>query len=152
MIDLSRIYHTGMAVADIDAACASVGAALGLRWAPIREFDPLPFWTPEEGSHEVRVRATYSVGSPVAMEIVQGTGGFYDPRRAPDARHIGLWVDDLRAEADALVAQGWTVRAANAAPQDGYGMIAYLEAPMGGMLIELVSMDLKPAIDEWMAG
>lgn len=31
MIDLSRIYHTGMAVADIDAACASVGASLGLR-------------------------------------------------------------------------------------------------------------------------
>ena len=27
MIDLSRIYHTGMAVADIDAACASVGAS-----------------------------------------------------------------------------------------------------------------------------
>lgn len=100
----------------------------------------------------MRVRATYSVGSPVAMEIVQGTGGFHDPARAPDARHIGLWVDDLRGEADALVAQGWTVRAANAAPQDGYGVIAYLEAPMGGLLIELVSMDLKPAIDEWMAG
>lgn len=150
MIDLQRIHHTGMAVANIEQAQADLGRALGLEWAPVRDFDPLPFWTPEEGMHEVRVRATYSLGGPNHLELVQGTGPFYDPERAPDARHIGLWVDDLAAEARHLLAEGWRVVAAGASPEDGFGLIAYMAPPIPGLLIELISTDLKPIIDDWL--
>lgn len=152
MFDLQRIFHTGMAVADLPGTQAAMNAALGLEWSPVRSFDPLPFWTPEEGTHEVSVLATYSRGGPHHLELVQGTGAFYDPDRAPDARHVGVWVDDLRSEAERLIALGWQTVAAGAAPEDGFGLIAYLRPPIHGLLVELVSTDLKPTIDEWMAG
>lgn len=150
MIDLQRFHHSGMAVADIDVTMDLLGPVLGLSWAPVRDFDPLPFWTPEQGAHEVRVRATYSLGGPHHLELVQGTGPFYDPDRTPDARHIGIWVDDLAAEANRLVGAGWTVVAAGASPDQGYGLIAYVSPPVPGLLVELISTDLKPVIDDWL--
>ncbi|AUW59588.1 hypothetical protein C1T17_17390 [Sphingobium sp. SCG-1] len=150
MIDLQRIHHTGVAVADIEQAQIHFGKALGLKWAPVRRFDPLPFWTPEQGTHEVHVKATYSLGGPNHLELVQGTGPFYDPGRLPDARHIGVWVDDLAAEAQHLLDQGWQVVASGAAPEKGFGLIAYMALPTPGLLVELISADLKPVIDDWL--
>lgn len=152
MIDLQRFHHYGMAVADIDAAQALFATALNLRFAPVRTFNPFPFWTPQEGSHVVNVAATYSIEGPVRLELVQGTGPFYDPQRAPDARHVGVWVDDVAAEAGALTAAGWATVASGAAPEDGWGVIAYMTPPIPGLLIELISTTLKPSIDEWTAG
>lgn len=152
MVDLTNIHHNGIAVADIDKAVADYGRDLGLRFAPIRDFDPLPFWTPEEGAHEVRVRATYSTGQGPHLELVQGEGPFYDPAHATHARHIGVWTQDVKGDADRLVAAGWRVKAANAAPDAGYGIIAYLVSPGDALLVELVSTDLRPMIDDWLAG
>lgn len=152
MFDLQRIWHTGLSVADIEAAKASFGKALNLEWAPVQSFEPLGFWTPEAGTHEVSVRATYSKLGPHHLELVQGTGDFYNPDRAPDSRHIGVWVDDLPAEAEALLRQGWKTVAAGAAPEDGFGPIAYLQPPMPGLIVELVSTALKPFIDGWIGG
>lgn len=152
MFDLQRIFHTGMVVADLAAAQASIGTAMNLDWSPVRNFDPLPFWTPAEGVHEVSVIACYSRPGPHHFELVQGTGAFYDTASAGDSRHIGVWVDDLRAEAERLIGLGWQPVAAGAAPEDGFGLIAYLRPPLPGLLVELVSTDLKPTIDEWVNG
>ncbi|MDI1295906.1 MAG: VOC family protein [bacterium] len=150
MIDLQRFHHTGMIVADIDQAQADLSRALGVTWAPVRHFDPLAFWTPEAGAHEVHVKATYSLGGPHHLELVQGDGPFYDPDRAPDARHLGIWVDDIAAEAQHLLAHGWRVVASGASPDDGFGLIAYMAPPIPGLLIELISTALKPTLDEWL--
>lgn len=150
MFDIQNIHHTGMAVANIEQAKADLGRALALEWAPVRDFDPLPFWTPEEGTHEVRVRATYSLGGPNHLELVQGTGRFYDPEQKPDARHMGVWVDDLATDAQHLLTQGWHVVAAGASPENGFGLTAYMAPPMPGLLVELISKDLKPVIDGWL--
>jgi catechol 2,3-dioxygenase-like lactoylglutathione lyase family enzyme len=150
MIDLQRFHHTGMIVADIDQAQADIGRALGLEWAPVRLFDPLPFWTTEDGAHQVHVKATYSLGGPHHLELVQGTGAFYDPDSAPDARHVGIWVDDIVAEANRLLGEGWRVVASGAAPEDGFGVIAYMAPPVPGLLVELISTALKPTIDGWL--
>ena len=85
------------------------------------------------------------------LELCQGTGRFYDPEAQPDARHIGVWVDDLPAEAEQLLRQDWQVLAAGAAPEEGYGAICYMQPGMGGLVIELVSTDLKPFIEDWLA-
>lgn len=150
MIDFQRIYHTGMAVSDIHASAAQLGQDLNLEWAPLRVFDPLPFWTPEKGSHSIKVTATYSRQGPQHLELVQGpVGSFYDPALLPDCRHIGVWVDDLPGEIAVLVARGWKVLAAGAAPEQGYGTLAYIAPPMPGLLVELVSTQLLDAITEW---
>lgn len=151
MMDWAHIHHHGIVVADLDQAIADYEAALGLTFAKPRAFDPLDFWTPEDGLRQLKVRATYSLDGPVRLELVQGEGSFYDPARPEGARHMGIFVEDLAAEADRLVAAGWTVRGANAAPQDGYGIIAYLASPDRAILVELIGTALKPVLDSWLA-
>lgn len=152
MFDLQRIYHTGLAVSDLEAAMEMYTRTLHLAWSPIRVFDPLPFWTPAEGAHEVTVRAAYSRQGPHHVELCWGTNSFYDPHRVPDTRHIGVWTDDLPGEAEAMLREGWVVDGAIHSPDDGYGPVAYLRAPAGALLVELVSTELKPSIDEWING
>ena len=148
-IALSETFHVGMAVKDIDQCCKQIGEDLNLDWLPIKSFDPLPFWTPEEGLREISVKATYSRQGPVRIEIVQGTSIFYDPNRLPDSRHVGIWVDDLIEEATRLIDNGWIVLAAGDEPSAGYGTIAYLSPPFPGLMVELVSRQLEPMMNEW---
>lgn len=152
MIDLRNIHHIGIPVADIASTQRELTVAFGVDWAPVRLFDPLPFWTQEHGAHEVLVRATYSKEGPQRIELVQGTGAFFDPRRAPDARHVGVWADDLAAEARRLIALGWQVAGANLPPDQGYGVICYLAPPAGGLLVELISTAIADEIAAWIAG
>ncbi len=152
MFDLQRAFHIGVAVADLDLAMHRMGAELNLQWAPVRRFDPLPFWTPQQGLHEVSVSATYSRQGPLHLELVQGTGTFYAPGGQTQARHVGVWVEDLPAEADRLVRAGWQVLAAGDAPASGYGAICYTCAPDGSLLVELVSTVLEPVISAWIRG
>lgn len=152
MIDFQRMYHTGMMVENVEAAMERLGRDLALEWAPVRTFDPLPFWTPERGLHEIKVRATYSRPGPQHLELCSGPkNSFYDPAALPDGRHIGVWVDDLPAEVERLCAGGWRVVAAGGAPEQGYGILAYLAPPLPGLIVELVSKDLEPVIREWLA-
>ena len=137
-IALSETFHIGMAVEDIDQCCKQIGEDLNLYWLPIKSFDPLPFWTPEEGLREISVKANYSRQGPQRIEIVQGTSIFYDPNRLPDSRHVGIWVDDLIEEATRLIDKGWIVLAAGDEPSAGYGTIAYLSPPFPGLMVELV--------------
>ena len=148
-IALSETFHIGMAVEDIDQCCEQIGEDLNLDWLPIKSFDPLPFWTPEEGLREISVKATYSRQGPQRIEIVQGTSIFYDPNRLPDSRHVGIWVDDLIEEATRLIDKGWIVLAAGDEPSAGYGTIAYLSPPFPGLMVELVSKQLEPMMNEW---
>jgi hypothetical protein len=99
----------------------------------------------------IAVEAVDSRQGPHHLEIPHGPkGGFYDPDMAPDARHIGAWVDDLSLEVNRLVELGWKVQAAGAKPQDGYGVICYLSPPTSAFVVELVSITFKPRIDEWL--
>ena len=148
-IALSETFHIGMAVEDIDQCCKQIGEDLNLDWLPIKSFDPLPFWTPEEGLREISVKATYSRQGPQRIEIVQGTSIFYDPNRLPDSRHVGIWVHDLIEEATRLIDKGWIVLAAGDEPSAGYGTIAYLSPPFPGLMVELVSKQLEPMMNEW---
>lgn len=152
MIDYQRTYHMGFAVSNIEQAMEQYGKDLGLTWAEPRTFDPLPFWTPEKDNHDVLIHATYSKQGPVHFELVQGNSDFYDPRKQPDSRHFGVWVDDVTTEAQRLIAAGWQVAGAGAGPDDGYGFIAYLLPPGGGAMVELVSHLLKDDIMAWING
>ena len=150
MLKMSDCFHNGIAVSDIHEARASLGASLGVEWSPVPAFDPLPFWTPEAGDHEITVHACYSREGPVHLELCEGNSPFYDPKAVPDSRHVGFWTDDLAAEAEQLQRHGWRPLAAGASPQDGFGLICYLSPPDGGLVVELVSPDLRPVIAEWL--
>ena len=151
MIDWSRMFHTGFVVEDLDSAKTHFQTTLGLQFTDTQIFDPLPFWTPDRGVHDVVVHACYAQPGPVHLELCQGTGAFYSVTEGPDARHMGLWVDDVAGEVETLEQQGWQVLAAGASPNDGYGSICYLRAPLGELVVELVSTELERFIGTWLA-
>lgn len=153
MIDMREAFHVGVRVADLDAAMQQLGGALGVRWASPMVRDAQPVWRPERGLERVPMRFCYSVEGPMHIELLESSGGsFWDGRDAPGAHHVGVWVDDVDAEAERLVSLGWSLEACRSDPgADGtHGIFAYLQPP-SGLLVEVVSREIQPFFEAWWA-
>lgn len=151
MFDYQRMYHQGVRVPDIEVAMAEMGTALAVTWAQLQERQQ-PLWTPEAGDHVVPLRFTYSCEGPQHIELLEGAAGtFWDGRQQPGAHHVGVWVDDVAGETEALVRAGWTLVGAGRSPADGYGMYTYV-APPSGLIVELVHSAALPMFERWWAG
>jgi catechol 2,3-dioxygenase-like lactoylglutathione lyase family enzyme len=145
------LFHVGVRVPDLEAAMAALGDSLSLTWAQVVERDQA-LWTPEQGQHTVPLRFTYSCEGPQHVELLQGaTGSMWDGADAPGVHHQGVWVDDVAAEVERLVAAGWTLEAAQQSPEGGYGVMAYVRSP-GGLLLEPVAAKVRPRFDRWWSG
>ncbi len=152
MIDYQKLYHTGVRVPDLDAAMAEIGATLGVTWASVVTNPGQQVWTPEDGLQEVPLRFTYSCEGPQHIELLEGApGSVWDGRQAPGVHHVGVWVDDVAAETTRLLDAGWSLRAAQAPPDQGYGVFTYVQPPTG-MLVELVWSVVAPRFEQWWAG
>ncbi len=151
MIDYQRLFHVGVRTPDLDRAMVEMGATLDVTWAEVREVDAQAVWTPDRGLEEVALRFVYSCQGPQHIELLQGQPGtVWDGSDDPGVHHVGVWVDDVTAEVERSLADGWHVVAANAAPDDGYGHFAYV-APPSGMIVEVVSSVIEPAFEAWWA-
>jgi catechol 2,3-dioxygenase-like lactoylglutathione lyase family enzyme len=128
--------HVALVVADLDAAIASLGPALGLTWASIRVVDV--------GVAELRL--SYSQQGPPYLELLEASGRF--PTAEPGLHHIGYWSNDLAENRDTLVRAGMRV------VLDGmlFGRsFVYLDAG-DRLLIELTDAKRRPAILRWISG
>lgn len=151
MIDYQRLFHVGVRTPDLEASMVELGPSLAVTWAEVREMEAQPVWTPERGSHQPALRFVYSCEGPQHIELVEGeAGSIWDGRNDPGVHHVGLWVDDVAAEVERTLAAGWSLVAANAAPDEGYGHFAYL-APPTGLIVEVVSSVIEPAFEAWWA-
>ena len=150
MFDFQRVFHVGIAVLDLEASKAQFSSDLNLSWTSTWVMDPLAFWTPELGEHEIVVKACYSRPGPHHLELVEANSPFYNPEAQPDSRHVGVWVDDLAGECERLLLSGWSILASGAAPENGFGKLSYLTPATGGLVVELVTSSLKPVIEEWL--
>ena len=97
-------------------------ASMGVTWAESRDNPAQVIWTPTGGSQQVHLKYVYSAEGPQHIELLEGpAGSFWDGREQPGAHHVGIWVDDVRGETDALVAAGWELVGAHRDPADGEG-------------------------------
>lgn len=148
-IDYQRLFHTGIRVGDLDQAMAELGGSLGLVWAEVQQVPEMQYWTPVNGTTAAPLRFVYSCHEPQHVELVEGgPGSIWDGREAPGVHHVGVWCDDVAAETEAAVADGWACLAAGAAPEDGYGRWSYVQPPTG-MLVELVSGEIRAGFEMW---
>jgi lactoylglutathione lyase len=147
----ATLFHVGIRVPDLEAAMAELGAGLGLTWAAVVERDQ-PVWTPAGGADVVPLRFTYSCAGPQHVELLQGgPGSIWDGRDATGIHHHGVWVDDVAAETERLIAAGWTLELAQKAPEEGYGSMTYVRSP-SGFLLEPVTVGARPRFERWWAG
>ena len=150
MLDPRQIYHTGIAVRDLDEAKAFYSAAFGYSFAPVHLYEPLRLWQPSKGWTEEWLRVTYSREGPHHLELVEGRkGGFWDPELASNIQHIGMWTDDIAGDVSQLASEGWEYQGSKGAPNEGYGDFAYLSHAKSHALIELVSTNAKARITAW---
>lgn len=151
MIDYQRIFHTGVRVPDLDAAMTELGESLGVTWAESREVAEMPVWTPTTGMQVVPLRYVYSCEGPQHVELLESAPGSpWHCGDDPGVHHIGVWVNDVAASVESVLAKGWTVALAGTAPEDGYGSFAYVQPP-NGMLVEVVNDDILPMFEQWWA-
>jgi lactoylglutathione lyase len=152
MIDYQRLFHTGIRVPDLDAAMEEMGETLGVTWAKPRSTEGQAVWTPEDGQQKVPLRYVYSSEGPQHIELLEGpAGSIWDGREDPGVHHVGVWADDVQAETERCVANGWRVAAANVSPEEGYGSYTYV-VPPSGPIIELVNGARRLAFETWWAG
>lgn len=152
MIDYQRLYHTGIRVADLDAAMTEMGETLGVTWASVQDNPAQQVWTPTDGLRELPLRFVYSCEGPQHVELLEGPpGSVWDGRDHPGVHHVGVWVDDVAAETQRCLDAGWEVAAAQNTPDAGYGVFSYV-VPPSGPIIELVWSAVEPAFERWWAG
>jgi lactoylglutathione lyase len=145
------VYHVGVRVDDLDAAMQELGEGLALTWAEVTHRDQR-VWLPGEGATAIPLDFTYSCEGPQHIELLKGAAGsIWDARDWPGVHHMGVWVGDVAATTDQLVAAGWTLEIAQLPPEEGYGAFTYVRAP-SGFLLEPVSSAMKPAFERWWAG
>jgi hypothetical protein len=142
----ARVYHVGFVVPDLHDAISTLGPALGITFSPPID---LPFTTLEtpDGPREVSLRLTYST-RPVHVELISSAAGtlwdFADERRG---HHLGVWTDDVAAEAERLDGLGlrrlWWVRG-----DDGRMVFSYHDTPYG-FYIELVDNAARAGMPDW---
>jgi catechol 2,3-dioxygenase-like lactoylglutathione lyase family enzyme len=145
------LFHVGVRVPDLETAMNELTEGLGITWADVVERDQ-PIWTPDGGKSTTPLRFTYSCEGPQHVELLQGApGSVWDGRDEPGVHHHGIWVDDVGAETERLIAQGWTLEMAGKPPEEGYGSMTYVRSP-NGFLLEPVNSAARPRFERWWAG
>jgi catechol 2,3-dioxygenase-like lactoylglutathione lyase family enzyme len=132
-------YHTGLVVADMDAAAQRLTAAMGYRWT--KPVEATLSVTTTEGDIEIPFAFVYSVNAPHLELIRQVPGTIWTVPVGGGAHHLGYWVDDLAAAAAQLEHSGYRLEARPSG--DTLSMFAYYTDP-SGVRIEIVDRALFP--------
>jgi len=152
MIQWQRIFHTGIRVHDLDVAMVEMGESMGVTWATVQHSDDRAVWTPEDGLQHVPLTFVYSCEGPQHIELLESPAPSpWHAGDSPGVHHVGLWVDDVAAATERCLAAGWSVAAAGAPPDDGYGAYTYV-VPPSGPIVELVLGAVEPMFEHWWAG
>lgn len=135
MAALMPPYHVGIVVADLDAATLQLTEAFGVDWL-----------TPCEGRGcqllrgelvPVDSRFVYSAAGPPYLELLEQRPGTVWADLG--LHHIGLWVDDMRAESDRLAALDIPLEAVGTTA-DGTWTAGCYHRTADGLRLELVDI------------
>lgn len=150
VIAFENPFHTGLVVADVEAAMAHFSRSFGVEWLPVVRASVA---TEREGvAEDVNVTFTYTRRGPLRLEIACGDpGSIWDPALCLGTTHLGYWSTDLEGDVAALVATGHSL-VLSASPRRGARRsLVYLRGPSGNY-IELLSDAGRPHFERWFAG
>ena len=148
----SGVYHVGYVVPDLAKAMAQFTDAIGARWV---DHVVHPRYRDAAGRVvEVDLHTSFTLDGPVHIELIEAAPGtIWELGAGPQIHHVGLWTDDVAAEAERLVRSGLPVVAGGLddADEGVPGFFSYHDNPQGGKL-ELVHIDMQQGMHDWMRG
>jgi hypothetical protein len=148
-IDVSAVYHVGYVVEDLDEAMARFSEAMATRW--VDHFVRVKYRSEFDTIVEVELHTSFSLDGPTHIELVQAAPGtIWEIGAGPQLHHVGLWTDDIAAEALRLTRSGLPAVATglNLVDESVAGLFSYHRNPYGGK-VELVDIAMKQGMHDW---
>ena len=136
------LYHTGIVVADLDAAMARLTALAGYQWITPLSYT-LPFRTAAAGTQEFTSTIVYSLQSPHIELIQEVSGSPWVAAPGNSVHHLGYFTDNLAEAARSLQDNGFKFEATAAVSQSELSLFAYYVDTFGTR-IEIVDRALFP--------
>ena len=129
---VGTFFHVGVVVADIEAAMAELGEAMGVEWSgPI-----------ERDVGEWVVRAAFARTPPPYLELIEGQpGSVWDATSGAGIHHLSYWSDDLDSASSSLETAGMPL-------EFDIGVARYHRGEHSGTRVELLDSDARPAFFE----
>jgi catechol 2,3-dioxygenase-like lactoylglutathione lyase family enzyme len=147
--DVSAIYHVGYVVENLNDAMGQFSEAIGARF--VDHFVTTRYRDASNSIVTVELHTSFSLDGPTHIELIEAKpGSIWDIGSGPGLHHIGLWTDDVPAEAARLVRAGLTAVASSMDPDDesSPGYFSYHRNPQGNM-IELVDINKQQGMRDW---
>ena len=102
--DPSAIFHVGYVVEDLADAMAQLTESLGTRW--VDHFVDVRYRSDSGVTIEARLHTSYSLDGPAHIELIEAVPNtVWELDSRSTLHHIGLWSDDIPAEASVLPAR-----------------------------------------------
>ena len=146
------LFHTGMAVHNLDRAMADMSAAFGFHWAtPFISEKSLR--TPQ-GIRPRTWRLTYSIEGPHHIELFEQlddtaltglTGGAV-------VHHLGFEVDDVATQVERLESIGFRHELTDVGIPGTVGGNAFVYNHHGGLWLDLISTERRTRLNRWIDG
>ena len=145
-MSLSELFHVGIVVPDVEAACARLTELLGTQWGPILEND-LEIRDAAANDLVVPNRICYSTVPPYFELIQEVRDTPWVCNEHSNLHHIGFFSDTLAADSDGLRGARCPLEV-----RDGHGSapptrFAYHRDGMG-IRIELVNAALRTVMEQ----
>lgn len=137
VINPADFYHTGIVVADLDAASKAMTAATGVTWRPERHVTVQTVTA--GGMLTLPFRMLYSVQGPPFIELIADIPGTIWSAGGGGTRlhHIGYWAENVAAESARLEDLGLPREGGDGVPGGYPENFSYHSA--NGIYIELIS-------------
>jgi Glyoxalase/Bleomycin resistance protein/Dioxygenase superfamily len=146
MLGKLDVFHVGLVIPDLELAMKTIGANLGIDWAPVQQRTQ-PVRT---GAGELRdepIIFTYSSDGPPHVELIQSTAGSLWEVTPPGClHHIGAFADDVTAPPGPGMSLEF-----GGGHGDAPAGFAYYTAP-NGFRIELVDGFRRDQFKAWFEG
>jgi hypothetical protein len=150
MIEVPKVFHWAIVVADFDASAKTLGRDLGYTFAD-SIVSGRPFVDSETGRADVcRLRVAYSRQGPPYLELIEilEPGPAFTTADIGRIHHVGLWCDDVVAADADLAAGGRPYFRIQSATGDLFGLLSERSADFGAR-IEYAPSSARPTIEAW---
>lgn len=146
---ISPPFHSGLIVADVDAAMRDLGGALGLGWSTLKESETA-VWTPD-GRVDLTFRGGFSKPGPTRLELIEAVpGSLWDGPDDISLHHVSFWSTDLVRDSAELAGKGFPLMATTwLSDHPGRPELFAYHRRASGPYLELLDERERPQYEQW---